>query len=380
VRSLQALGWDVSLVALSRRAVPDSWLGAPLHRAPLPALPRAALAALWALVSRRSCLNEALFTSRGVRRAVLRHTDGVELVVADGIRTAGPAAAAGVPWLLHVDDLLSDRYQDLITSGAGDPAALLGFFGNQLPGWLRSPAGRFARLLLGQESRLCGRRELHWARTATVTATTSPDEAAILAGRSGVKVHTLPMAVDVAAAVTHPSAAEARSAVFLGWLGYRPNVEALRWWIEEVAPLTAARLTVIGQVPDDVRDELTGPTVRFAGYVDDLAAEMAGHRCAVVPLQRGAGIKTKVLDAFAVGLPVVTTPCGVTGLDAVDGADLIVAATAAEFAAAVDRLADDAALADEIGARGRDLLARRFSSRQVAELWRRALPLAPRGP
>ena len=67
-------------------------------------------------------------------------------------------------------------------------------------------------------------------------------------------------------------------------------------------------LQMIGYCPDPVRDELTRPGLSFAGYVDDLEGELRQYRGFVAPITTGTGVKTKVLDAMAVGLPVVATP------------------------------------------------------------------------
>lgn len=379
--SLEHLGYAVHAVVLARTP-PEvaTWRGRPLHAVPLPPLARSASSAVRVLVRGGGTLNESLFDSPSVRRAVADVARRLrpDLVVADGLRTAGPSLALGLPVLVHLDDLLSDRYAD----GAADAGTdVLGFFADQLPGPARPAAAATARRLLAVESRRAAVREVEVARSATAVAMTSAGEAAELSRRAGRPVAALPMAVQVRPA-GDPAEAEATSVVFLGLLDYRPNRVAVQWWTDHVRPALDAlgggdvRLTVVGHRTSRLEgaDE---ERLRFTGYVEALGAELRKHRAMVVPVRSGAGVKTKVLDAWSVGLPVVATRAGAAGLDPEAGG-LVLADSAADFAAAVVRLRDDPALAAATGARGRHLLERDWSPAALAERWRESVaPLQP---
>ena len=378
--SLEANGFTVDVVVLARDAPAPSWQGRPVVHVRLPGLARTAVSVLGVLVRRRGSLNESLFVSPRTRRGVIAAAkgDGPAVVVADGVRTFALAQATGAPVLVHLDDLLSERYAARATSGgAGD---VLGFFGHELPRAMVRPARAVAGRLLRTEARLLHVRETEVARAAAVIATTSQHDADTLAQRADRPVFALPMAVPVVPAAADPAGAPATSFAFLGYLDYAPNIAALRWWIDEVRPALNrlgggdVTLTAIGDGPSDVLDELRSAGVHVTGYVDDLAAELRRHRGFVAPITDGAGgVRTKVLDAFATGLPVVSTTHGLAGVSAQPGREVLVADDAETFARAVLELRDDAALAARLGAGGRDLVRRAWSPEASARHWGEAL-------
>jgi glycosyltransferase involved in cell wall biosynthesis len=98
----------------------------------------------------------------------------------------------------------------------------------------------------------------------------------------------------------------------------------------------------------DARIELSGP-------VDDAITELARAKVALVPLLAGSGTRFKIIEAWAAGVPVVSTPLGAEGLPARDGEHLLVAGDARGFQEAVSALLADPALRDRIGRAGRYL-------------------------
>lgn len=365
---LEACGLRVEVAALTRQPPAPWWEGRRVHHVAPPEWPEVGLSVLRAVLRRGASLNEALYDGRGARRAVARLAArvGAGLVVADTVRTWGPAASTGLPVLLHLDDLLSERYR-LLAGGRHHGADVLGFYAAQVPGPLLPLAQLVAGRVLGLEARLLAGREVATASAACVAATTSRGEAEELARRSHRRVVALPMAVDPVSPPAEPARSPATSMVFLGLMDYGPNIAALRWWRQHVRPALVAAgghdivLTVVGRVSPALREELTDPHLRFTGYVEDLAAELRRHRASVAPVVIVGGVKTKVLDAMAVGLPVVGTPAALEGLGAEPDTEVLVAATADAFADAVLRLRDSAGLAARVGAAARALVARDWS-------------------
>jgi glycosyltransferase involved in cell wall biosynthesis len=95
--------------------------------------------------------------------------------------------------------------------------------------------------------------------------------------------------------------------------------------------------------------------------VQDAIAELARAKVAVVPLLAGSGTRLKILEAWAAGLPVVSTRLGAEGLPVEDGRHLLIADTAAGFAEAVSHLLENADLRDCLGRAGRSLLEAEFT-------------------
>ncbi len=122
--------------------------------------------------------------------------------------------------------------------------------------------------------------------------------------------------------IVRPAAATpGHDVMFVAGFGHPPNVDAAVWLVREVMPLVwaeqpQARLRLVGSKPTDAVRALAGDRVEVTGYVSDEQLEMlyGRTRVAVVPLRFGAGVKHKVVEALARGVPLVTTPVGAQGL------------------------------------------------------------------
>ena len=375
IRSLETLGYPLEVAVVARKE-PEGLprhSGMNLHRIPL-AGPLQIARNLLGFARGRMSLNEALFFSpRGAAKvqAIARST-GCELVVADMIRTVPLARATGLPMIVDLDDLLSERYRWLAIQG-GDNATILGYYAQQLPSFVSKPAGWLAARLLRLEARTVARREVEVAREAHAVSLVAAGEATRLEERAGVAVACLPMAVPIPPVPADVRTSDSSSIVFVGGLDYFPNEVAVRWYASEVASRMGVqprfRLSVVGACPDGVHLKLESPAIRFLGYVDDVGAELSRHRAFVAPMVEGTGVKTKVLEAMAAGLPVVTTSAGVRGLSLEDGVHCLVADTGEEFLECLDLLAGDAERAATIGAAGRRYVAEFFSPEVIVSRW-----------
>ncbi len=160
--------------------------------------------------------------------------------------------------------------------------------------------------------------------------------------------------------------------VFIGNMASDANTDAVVWFATQVLPLLRQRfeglmLDVIGaNVPQELADQLCD-TVRFCGFVDDLAASLSGYDIAVAPLRFGGGTKLKVLDAVAADVPLVTTPIGAEGIGLLPGVHASIASSAEDFAAAIAMLADDPEQAAAMAQRARHLVESTFSWPSIQE-------------
>jgi glycosyltransferase involved in cell wall biosynthesis len=194
----------------------------------------------------------------------------------------------------------------------------------------------------------------------------SPSEAAALGGSDGAgaaRIHVLPTGVRLSAPTV--TSDDRPSLVFTGTLGYPPNADAVRHFCRDVLPTIRrerpdVRLEIVG---DGASRELVStcgvaPGVEFLGFVPDVFDVLRRATLFVCPMRQGTGIKVKLLEAMACGLPVVASPIAVEGMpDARDGVHLRVARSAEDFARAVVTLLGDKEARARLGARGRELAA-----------------------
>lgn len=386
IRSCLDLGHAVRVVAITDE--PAAAGDVEVQRLRPPGLPRVAINVLASATTGRLSLNECLYVSPAISSSIteLCRTWPADLVVADMLRTSSLALGTGLPTVVDLDDLLSRRYHAL-AHGRAEAATVLGYYGASLPASIRRLLAMVTARFLGIEARLVGRRERAVGMAATVVSLVAQDEARSFAERIGRPVAWLPMAVDIPESAAPVASNEHERIVFVGGLDYHANLEAVRTYVTEVAPALDAlgcpgvRLRVVGHCPPEVRLELGAvPSVDLLGYVDDLSAELSAARAFVAPIPPGTGVKTKVLEAMAAGLPVVSTPDGVDGIGAVDGEHCLIGATGASMAGAVARLIADPELAQRIGVAARSLVSRQFSPPVVTQRWGDVLAgLAPHG-
>jgi glycosyltransferase involved in cell wall biosynthesis len=134
---------------------------------------------------------------------------------------------------------------------------------------------------------------------------------------------------------------------FLGGFDYAPNLDGMSWFFEVcreavLAALPDVRIQVVGAGTERGLPQAAawGDRARFLGWVDDLDAVLGNSIALLSPLRTGSGVKIKVIEALARGLPVVATPAGVQGIEADESTGCLVGATPEDLAASM-RLACD---------------------------------------
>lgn len=149
----------------------------------------------------------------------------------------------------------------------------------------------------------------------------------------------------------------------MGTLHYPPNADGVRWFAQEIFPLVCqqvpeATLTIVGKNPpaDFLQLQEKNPgVITVTGYVPDLTPFMEKAAIMVVAVRAGGGMRVRILEAFARGMPVVTTTIGLEGIDAKPGEEVLVADTPQDFANCVAHLLMDQALQADLAAKGRQL-------------------------
>jgi glycosyltransferase involved in cell wall biosynthesis len=377
IHALNALGHRVTVAAfLAPGDVVDyEDLDAKIYYLPLPSY--------WTIFANfikyglpeRKSINECLYLESSTFQRVheICQTHAIEFIIADMIRTAPYAEGAGVPWILDHEDLLSDRYRMWETRGSGNEN-ILGYLTGHVPIYLRPAVRRLFRILLEREARVLAAREVYWTNKSLSSSLRSLHETESLAARTQRRVFCMPVTVPVPEHSTDGLSRRPMSAVFTGGLTYQPNLDALRAYVEKVLPAFARlnveppRLSIIGVCPEPLKSGLEHPTIRFLGYVPDVNEELKRHQVFFAPIVSGTGIKTKVLEAMACGLPVVALPDAVSGLSVEPMRDCVVAAGPEEFVQSYVLLMKDPPFAESVGMAGRELVMRSYSIEAAAEI------------
>ena len=206
--------------------------------------------------------------------------------------------------------------------------------------------------------------QLWLPRFSEVLATSAADAALARTIAPQARILVYPNALPP---VGRPASADEEVVVFSGNMEYHPNLTAVAFFRRQVWPTLRERWPnlkwrLVGKNPDAVRRFTGGdPRIQVTGAVDDAVGELARSRVAVVPLLTGSGTRLKILEAWAAGVPVVSTTIGAEGLPVHDGETLLIADGAAVFSAAVTRLLTCYELRQKIGNAGRLLLEKEFT-------------------
>ena len=241
---------------------------------------------------------------------------------------------------------------------------------------------RRAELCDGDRRVAEGYRELERAlgRSADVTLAVSEEEREHLADLlPEATIEVVPLANVVAEDVPGPE--ERSGLLFLGNFEHLPNVDAAIALARDVLPLVwhdldEVTVTLVGPNAPAAVEELASDRVTVAGWVEDIGPLLRDSIAMVAPLTYGAGMKGKVTQSLAAGLPVVTTPIGAEGLDVNGEHELLIGDGPEELAERIVRLCRDPVTWRSLSANGQELVARTCSPAVQKDALRRLLERA----
>ncbi|HSQ56458.1 MAG TPA: TIGR03087 family PEP-CTERM/XrtA system glycosyltransferase [Gemmata sp.] len=286
-------------------------------------------------------ISEGLFAERGLRR-VIREWAGETRFQAAVVSASSLVpylrmdALARTPAVVDLVDVDSQKWLDFAAMSRGPKK------------WLyRTEARRLRRL----EGGLPG-----WTRAVAVVSRAEADAYESFAGAGAATVASNGVDLEY----FQPSgAATDLACVFVGAMDYHPNVDGAVWFAREVWPLVratfpTAEFRIVGRKPIAAVEALGKlPGVVVTGGVPDVRPYVASSMVVVAPLRLARGVQNKVLEALAMGKPVVAAPPALAALGTVDGVDVLSAAAPREFAAAVCELLGSPSRCRELGAAGR---------------------------
>lgn len=231
----------------------------------------------------------------------------------------------------------------------------------------RRSAGEGAAVGLAHRvfARAAGRLEETWLpRFHLVLAASAEDAAHARTLAPAARVSVYPNAIPLR---PMPESVDEEAVVFSGNLEYQPNRAAVRFFAREVWPGLRRQWPrllwrLVGRNPHAIRQFTEGDArIEISGPIEDAVAELARSRVAVVPLLAASGTRFKILEAWAAGVPVVSTPLGAEGLGARDGEEILLAEGPAAFTTAVNRLLECNQLRRDVAHRARLLLEKEFT-------------------
>jgi polysaccharide biosynthesis protein PslH len=206
-----------------------------------------------------------------------------------------------------------------------------------------------------------------YGRTVVVS---DQDQRELLGINPSLKIDVIPNGVDTYEFRPRP-VKRIPALLFVGNYEYAPNVAAALRLAREIFPAVQTRfptmrLWLVGNAPPPELRALASDSIRVTGRVPDVRPYLARAAAFVSPLRLGAGIKNKVLEALAMGCPVVATPLSVDGIAVTDGHDALVADGAAMMVAIL-RLLENEDVGRAFSQNGRTLIERQYSWNHVAE-------------
>jgi glycosyltransferase involved in cell wall biosynthesis len=196
-------------------------------------------------------------------------------------------------------------------------------------------------------------------------------------------VAVIPNGIDTEFYHPLPARLTSSSFVFHGNLEYAPNVQAASEFAREILPLIRrqvplAEFHLVGAKPaPQIREIARWPGIRLSANLPDLRYALCSSRVYVCPMRYGTGVKNKLLEAMALGLPIISYPEAIKGIGCTSGKHLLVADDAEEFARLALDLLNNPERAEAIGRAARRLVVENFSwelrAEKFEELYRRAI-------
>ena len=303
------------------------------------------------LLATQRPLTLGVYGSRDLQRAVDERVEQANAAYAYSSSMGAFLLPHSLPWVMHFAELDSDKWRQY-SEQKSFPAS-----------WVYR---REWRTLLAFERRI--------AESAVQNVFCTPLEQDIFEREiPGPASSVLRNGVDLEYFQPATDQARAGELVFTGVMNYYPNVDAATFFTHEVLPRVRevhpeAHFTIVGAHPSPEVERLREVAgVEVTGFVDDTRDYLRRASVAVAPLRIARGIQNKVLEAMAMGLPIVGTTSATQGVGAEPGRDYLVANDAAQQAQAVIELLNDRTRAQKLGRAARDYVERHYDWEVVFE-------------
>jgi len=235
-----------------------------------------------------------------------------------------------------------------------------------------SPGPR--KWLLGRDWPLLKAYEGRLVREFDAVLAVSYEDKAALQEAAGqpVDITVIPIAIDTDEVTVVNRDVEPRHILHIGTMYWPPNIDGVLWFAHQVYPLIRQQrpdicFDIVGARPPQDVAALNGDStgIHVTGYVADPIFYLQRTALMVVPLRAGGGMRVKILNAMAQGIPIVSTSLGYEGIAVTPGKDILVGDTPEAFAAQVLQVLNDPALGRRLAAEGRKLVEEQYDYRDA---------------
>jgi glycosyltransferase involved in cell wall biosynthesis len=306
----------------------------------------------WILTARPLPLQVAMYMSRRAKRLIrsIVFDKHCKVIIADMLRTSMLFPAKGCVSVLELDDLLSVRYLHNIRASAENRP--LGTYESRMSPLAAKFVNRFSTTVLKYERWAIDRMERNSAKRHDAVVLVSNAEATLFRQMTGAdNVYAVPPTTKIRMTAERalPRPAEKINLMFFGNMQTTANRESVRYILEHVLPELKRhglgyRFYAVGRCPQEIVDSNQNADVIFTGFLENAEEVFDRMHIHLAPMFGGTGIKTKILESLARGIPTITTPDGVMGLSVQSGQELFICADAGEIARRCVELAADESL------------------------------------
>lgn len=284
--------------------------------------------------------------------------------------------------ILDMDDVLSKRYQRQANSGVLGKSAV-GAYSNKLPKIFNCFLNNrlIMKFILTKEAKLLEKYEIKIAKYYKSIVFVSPLEANEFNTKIGEN-----KSIDITIGVDYDYFSEFvvkekkdNYIVFLGNMYVAHNKDSVRLFIKNVFPEILRSnpkcvFRIVGKCSEEFKRELSNyENIEITGEVEDIRKYIQDCTVAIAPLVYGSGIKTKILETMAMGVPIVTNSIGVEGINVVNNKEIFVCDTDEDFKDKVNELLRDRNLREEVRLAAQKVILNEYKWENILEKFRKIL-------
>lgn len=316
---------------------------------------------------RRWPMQCSLFFSKENGESIKRYAEEIQpdLIITDMIRTSMYYDYfRNIPCrkVLDMDDMLSKRYKRQLHSSYA--SNISGQYGKKLPGFLNKllENNTVKHLVLRTEAGLTEKAEMRYSKVYDKVIFVSPMETAAMNKKLPDKAVTISVGINPMKELPKVKK-EDNLLSFVGNLSVAANIDSLDWIVNKILPKVhhPVKFMVVGKAPEEIKAKYkNNKQVFFTGRVERLEDYVCKSRIFLSPLLYGTGIKTKILEAMSMGVPVITNDVGAEGIAVESGRDIWVENGSETIAEKVDYVLDHQEESETMAESGKKLVEEKY--------------------